>query len=249
MQPEVRENSIPVKKVLGTAVATLDMEGALQAIRVMLASGKSHLVVTADANCLVLAKDDSQFASELAQASLITADGAGVVWALKRQGVILEQKVSGVELAERLIEASAREDTRLFFLGAAPGIAQEAADRMLAKYPGAKIVGFHHGFFGPDEEGTILSEIQKANPNVLLVAMGMPKQERFLLRNFDKLPPLVGMGVGGTLDVFSGRVKRAPKIFQKLKMEWLWRSVLNPKKYQKLINLPRFMRMVNSEKR
>jgi N-acetylglucosaminyldiphosphoundecaprenol N-acetyl-beta-D-mannosaminyltransferase len=156
----------------------------------------------------------------------------------------LTERVSGVELVERLCALSPQKGYRLFFFGAAPGVAAQAAERMQAKYPGAEFVGTRNGFFTPDDLPDIIAEIRAARPDILCVALGIPKQEKFIAAHRDELGASVLIGVGGTFDVLSGTVRRAPKLFQALRIEWLWRVLSNPKKINKVMLLPRFVRLV-----
>src|SRR5207244_1279292 len=117
------------------------------------------------------------------RADLITPDGAGILWASKRQGQPVRAKVSGVDLAARCCALSAEKGWRIYFFGAAPGVAEEARARMLARHPGAQIVGFRDGFFTPEDEPRIIEEIRTAKPDILLAALGIPKQEKFIARH------------------------------------------------------------------
>ena len=152
-------------------------------------------------------------------------------------------RVAGVEIVERLCELSSDRGYRLFFLGAAPGIAEEAADKMRLKYPGCLIVGTHDGFFAPDDEPGILQHIRDSKPDVLCVALGIPKQEKWIDRRRHDLNVPVLIGVGGTLDVLSGRARRAPRWLQNMNLEWLYRLAANPRKIGKVMTLPRFVLM------
>jgi N-acetylglucosaminyldiphosphoundecaprenol N-acetyl-beta-D-mannosaminyltransferase len=169
-----------------------------------------------------------------------------VLWAARRKKQALRERVSGVEIAERVCQESAEQDYRLYFLGAAPGVAAAAADKMREKYPGACIVGCRDGFFGSDQDQSIVSEIVATGANILFVAMGIPKQEKWIQRHRDQLGCAVLIGVGGTFDVLSGQVRRAPRIMQVLRLEWLWRVLSNPRKINKVMLLPRFVRLVTT---
>jgi N-acetylglucosaminyldiphosphoundecaprenol N-acetyl-beta-D-mannosaminyltransferase len=149
-----------------------------------------------------------------------------------------------VELVRELCAKSAETGLRLYFLGAAEGVADEAAQNLCSRYPGCQIVGTHHGFFKPDQDAEIARLIGESRPDVLFVAMGIPRQEKFIMATKDIHGAKVAMGVGGSFDVYSGRVKRAPVAFQKLGLEWLWRVILNPSKISKVAALPRFVGMV-----
>ncbi len=205
-------------------------------------------IVTADANCLMLALADPAFRGVLDEAAMVTADGSGVLWALRRQGIDQKGKVSGVEIAERLVAASADQGFRIFFLGSSPGVAEMAAEKMRLKYPGCQIVGSRHGFFPASDDLLVAEEIAATQPDILFVAMGMPRQEQFILKTRDVIKATLVMGVGGTLDVMSGKLHRAPRIWQKLHLEWLYRTLQNPKKLEKVKKLPAFFWRVLRDK-
>jgi N-acetylglucosaminyldiphosphoundecaprenol N-acetyl-beta-D-mannosaminyltransferase len=133
---------------------------------------------------------------------------------------------------------------RVFFLGAAPGVAEQAAERLRLAYPGCNIVGARHGFFPSESDAVVASEIAETHPDVLFVGMGIPRQEKFIRATQDIVGARVSMGVGGSFDVFSGRVKRAPVLFQRLRMEWFWRLLQDPKKISKVKLLPKFVVLV-----
>ena len=238
------KNETPTVRILDLPIHRLDMDAALNRMDKFIASGTPHHVITADASMLVMAQDDAELRAIVANAELVTPDSAGVLWAAKRQNLPLIERVSGVEIVEKLCARSALNGCRLYFLGAAPGVAQQAADRMALKYPGCQVVGTRDGFFQPADTPALIATIKEARPHVLCVALGIPKQEKWIHANREALGVPVLIGVGGTLDVLSGTVKRAPKPFQKLRLEWLWRVLSNPKKISKVALLPRFVRLV-----
>ncbi len=128
----------------------------------------------------------------------------------------------------------------MYFLGGAPGVAEAAARNLNLKHPGCNILGCRDGFFGDLSDEAVAENIATLKPDILVVAMGMPRQELFILDTATTIGAKIGIGVGGSLDVHSGTVKRAPKLFQKLRIEWLWRLLLNPRKLEKVKNLPKF---------
>jgi len=237
----------PRVRILGIPVDRITMDQTIERLEQFVAEGTPHQVVTADSSGIVLAQSDSDFFEILQQANLVTADSVGVIWAAKRQGEPVPERVSGVDIFARLCAKSAEKGYRLFFLGAAPGVAETAAERCCLQSPGCNVVGTRHGYFPEESDEVVAQEIAAAKPDVLFVAMGMPRQEKFIRRTRDIIKAPVAIGVGGTLDVFSGRVKRAPRLVQKLKLEWLWRTLQNPKKISKAKNLPIFVKMVLSE--
>lgn len=235
--------------LLGMRIDRVTMDDALGLVAQYVRERIPRHILTADASMVVTAQDDTTFAAIAAQADLVTPDGAGILWATKRSGNPVTAKVSGVVLAERLVDLSRTAGYRVFFFGAAPGVAEEARARMLARYPGAQIVGHRDGFFTEADEPAVVAEIRAAKPDILLVALGIPKQEKFIARHKAALNVPVLIGVGGTFDVMSGTVQRAPMWMQNAGLEWLHRLAANPKKISKVALLPQFVRRVLTEKK
>lgn len=240
--------ALPVIHILDMPVHHVTMRDALETIDGFIHSGVPHHVVTADASMLVMAQQDADLRAIVGGADLITPDSEGILWASRQQGQPLSERVSGVEIVERLCERSAGHGQKLYFLGAAPGIADAAKARMEAKYPGAQIVGTRNGFFTDMDLPQVLADIRACRPDVLCVAMGIPKQEKWIAKHRETLGVPVLIGVGGTLDVLSDTVKRAPKIMRQLKLEWMWRVLKNPRKIGKVMLLPRFVLLVRANK-
>jgi N-acetylglucosaminyldiphosphoundecaprenol N-acetyl-beta-D-mannosaminyltransferase len=189
---------------------------------------------------LVAAQSDESFKEVLNQASLSLPDGIGLLWGSRVIGQPLRQRVAGVDTVERLAALSARKGYRLFFLGAASGVAQEAANRLGARYPGLQVVGTYAGSPARDEEQEILGRIGEARPDFLLVAYGAPKQEKWIHRNRRALGGVVAVGVGGSFDFLSGRAVRAPVWMQRMGLEWLHRLWREPWRWRRMLALPRF---------
>lgn len=226
----------------------MSMDDTLLKIQSWIAGTDSHLIVTADATALVIAEEKPRFREVLGKASLITADSVGILWAMKRAGCKNPHKVSGVDLVAKLVALSAQHGYRIFFLGAEPGVADRAAERFRLQHPGCNIVGTHHGYFPADSDEIVAQTIAKAKPDILFAAMGMPRQEEFILRTMPLVGAKIGMGVGGSFDVFSGKTKRAPVLLQKMRMEWAWRLMLNPSKLSKVKLLPKFVMLILKNK-
>ncbi|MBX3114965.1 MAG: WecB/TagA/CpsF family glycosyltransferase [Fimbriimonadaceae bacterium] len=229
--------------ILGVPVNASTMDETIDGFEKLILTGEPHIVVTADASGIVIAQEDPELLAIYRSASWVTADSNGVVWALRRKGIETE-RVSGVDVADRLFALSAQKGYRVFLLGSSPGVAEEAAERIRLKHPGCNIVGTRHGFFPADDDKLVAEEVAPFEPDILLVAMGIPRQEKFIAATQEIIKAKVAIGVGGTLDVMSGRVKRAPAIIQKMKLEWLWRTLLNPKKFSKAKTLPKFASLV-----
>ncbi|HEU4752731.1 MAG TPA: WecB/TagA/CpsF family glycosyltransferase [Armatimonadota bacterium] len=238
-----KPTEIPTIDLLGMKVSRVDRAEALRLLQEFIDSGEPHLVVTADASGHVIASKDPEFLRIVNErAALVTPDSTGILWAAKKLGAPLQERVSGVDLAEQLCAGSARRGYGVYFYGAAPGVAEEAAETMRQRYPGCRIVGTADGFQNsPEQQAALLADIRAKRPAVLLVAMGIPKQEKWIARHLEELRVPVCMGVGGSFDVFSGRVDRAPLWMQRRGLEWLYRLAKNPKKYAKVATLPVFV--------
>jgi N-acetylglucosaminyldiphosphoundecaprenol N-acetyl-beta-D-mannosaminyltransferase len=229
---------------LDVPISRVNSEEALAILTGFIRSGKPHMVVTADASALVAAAGDAEFHGILHAADLVTPDSTGILWAARRLGRPLPERVSGVDLAARLCELAARNGWGAFFYGAAPGVAEEAAARMQERYPGMRIAGTAHGFLSEPEQAALEERIRQSRPEILFVAMGIPRQEKWIWNRMDALGVPVSMGVGGSFDVWAGRVARAPIWMQKRGLEWLHRLWMNPRKISKVATLPRFVLMV-----
>ena len=239
----------PTGEVLGVRVSLLDMDGTVAAIDRLVAAGEPSLVATADASGLVIAREDERLRRAYESAALVTADSNGVVWALRRAGHRSVKRVSGVDVMDRLCRLSAEKGHRVFLLGAAPGVAEQAAERLRLRHPGVNIVGTRHGYFPVDDDPLVAAEVAQAKPDLLFVAMGIPRQEVFVTSTMATHGAKVSMGVGGSFDVFSGRARRAPRWVQAIKMEWLWRLILNPRKASKVMLLPKSVWLVTKKGR
>jgi N-acetylglucosaminyldiphosphoundecaprenol N-acetyl-beta-D-mannosaminyltransferase len=236
--------------VFGIPVASLSMEETLSFCDEMLAGQRPPgIVCTADTSGVVIAQQDEELKAIYNASALNTPDSQGVVWAMKRRGYPDRGRVSGVDLMDRLMALSAEKGYRVFLLGSSPGVAELAAERLRLRHPGCNIVGTRHGYFTPDDDELIAREIAEAKPDLVFAAMGIPRQEKFLHRALATTGAKLGIGVGGSIDVFSGKVKRAPKLIQRMRIEWLWRTLTNPKKIKKAACLPKFVNMELRRKR
>jgi len=229
-------------------VHAVRMEEAVRHILRFVQERVPRQVVTADSSMVVMAQQDARLREIINRADLVTPDSIGILWACRRRGIAIPERVSGVDLVGRLAEVSAQTGLRLYLLGAKPGVAEEAARRLEATCPGVHIAGTRHGYFSAGEEEQIVEQVRDAAPDVLCVALGIPKQEIWIDRYRAILNVPVSIGVGGTFDVLSGRVKRAPLWMQRVGMEWLWRVGHNPRKITKVMLLPRFAWMVLTNK-
>lgn len=235
--------------ILGMPIDRLTMDETMARIHEFITGDRPRLIVTADSSGIVQAQTDPVLRQLYLEADLVTPDSAGIVWAARRYGGAIPGRVSGVDLVDRVCAASADRGYRIFFLGAAPGVAELAAERMRLVHPGCNIVGARHGYFPEESDAVVAQEVAQAKPDVLFVAMGIPRQEKFIRATQHIIRAKVSMGVGGSFDVFSGKTRRAPAILQRLHLEWMWRLILNPTKLAKVKLLPRFVWLVLKDRR
>lgn len=213
------------------------MAQALDILRGYLKTDRFHLVVTIGSEMIVRAQTDHEFREAVRGAALVVPDSIGAVLAARYGGFPVRERVTGVELTQKMAQQMGPA-LRVFLLGGAPGVAETAAQRLLSVGPGIHIAGTHDGYFKDDAE--IVDKVKASGANVLLVALGFPRQELWLTRHGAACGVQVGIGVGGTLDVLSGRVQRAPRVFQKLGLEWFYRLTLQPSRWRRMLALPKF---------
>lgn len=233
--------------VLGVPIQLLRRSEAVALIAGWLKERGTHLVFTPNAEIIARAQTHPALKDALSGADLTVADGIGVVWAARLLGKPAPERIPGIDLLQDLLALAAQEGYGVFFLGGRPGVAEEAARRLQERWPALRVVGTRHGYFSAAEEPEILAEIKAAAPHILVVALGAPKQELWLTRHRQELPGCVALGVGGSLDVLAGRVRRAPATFRRLGLEWLYRLLAQPSRLGRAALLPRFVLAVLRE--
>ena len=229
-------------RLWGVPLARLSLAGAVEQLERWLEAGRQATVATPDTTAVMRAGRDSWLAEAYRRADLVTADGIGLVWASRLLGVPLPERVTGIDMIEELCRRVAVRGYTIFLLGARPGVAEEAGKRLEKKFPGIRIVGTHHGFFGDDKEA--IDQINICSPDILLVGLGVPRQELWMSSNRDKVEAKLLIGVGGSFDVLSGRLPRAPLPLQQLGLEWLYRLTLQPWRVRRALVIPSFLLQV-----
>lgn len=227
--------------ILGCPVDVLTMATAVERISQCIAQEQPCQVVTANAEILYAAHSDPGLFLTLHDAALVTADGMGVLLAARILGQSLPERVAGVDLVHSLAQQGERAGWRFYLLGAKPEVLAAAQEQLEMLYPGLQIVGSHHGYFAPEDNETIIENIRMSQPEILLVAMGAPKQDKWLHDYLSKTGAIVGIGVGGTFDILAGTAKRAPLWMQRLGLEWLFRLWQQPSRWRRTLALPRFV--------
>lgn len=231
-------------ELLGAGIDPLTLREAVDRVAALVARGGTHQVVTLNPEYLYRAQKEPDLLDIVREASLVTADGVGILWAASVHGYSLPERVTGIDLLVALCARAAAEGWRVFFLGGRPGVAAAAANRLREQYPGLMVVGVHHGYFAEDEEATVLGKIKATAPQLLFVGLGAPKQERWIYKHRGELQNVVAMGVGGSFDVLSGRAKRAPEWMRRRGLEWLGRLLYEPRRWRRMLILPRFALLV-----
>jgi len=265
-------------KLFHVGIDRVDTKNVIDRIEEYILSRQSHLVVTPDTLAILRAQKDVEYYNIIQEASLVTPDGAGILWATTTLEYPLKERVTGIDIIQGICKLAVEKNYSIYLLGAAPGIAKEASFKLIEKYPGLKIAGSHHGYFEAysllekpfshkaekitdssanssvveekidrdNEEIKIMQEINDKKPDILLVGMGVPRQEKWIARNIKSklLHVPVCMGIGGSFDVLSGKIPRAPLWMQKHGMEWVYRFIKQPKRAFNTIALFYFMGLV-----
>ena len=228
-------------EILHNPVDVLTMSEALQRVAAALEAKQPYQVVTANAEILYNAAQSPALGQVLQEAGLITADGMGVLLAARILGKRLPERVSGVELVHALAKRGAREGWSFYLLGAKEEVLDAAARRLQTLYPGLILAGSHHGYFSPKENSHIVADIKASSAQIVLAAMGAPRQDLWLREHLVATGATVGVGVGGTFDILAGTVKRAPLWMQRSGLEWFFRLTQEPGRIGRMLVLPRFV--------
>ena len=225
--------------VMGVGFDSLTMEEAIDRAKTLMAERRSAYVVTPNPEIVMVCRAQPEAMRAVRAADLVLPDGVGVVYGARILGTPLKSKLPGIDFAQGLMADMAQAGKRVFLLGSKPGVAETAAQRLSERYPGLVIAGTHDGYFKDD--APVIEAVNAAEPDLLLVCLGAPKQELWMQRNQKQLCVGLMAGLGGSLDVFAGNVKRAPKAFQRLGLEWLYRLLKEPKRIGRMMKLPKFL--------
>jgi N-acetylglucosaminyldiphosphoundecaprenol N-acetyl-beta-D-mannosaminyltransferase len=242
---------LPDKKlILGVGVHPVTLSQTMEGIAAWIASARHRLrsadlltrvVVTLNVEILYQAQTDAVLLELLQEADLVVPDGHGVVWAGRRCGHQLPERVTGIDLLQALATQGAEHHWRIYLLGSSPGVAARAGSNLSRGYPGLEIAGSDHGYFSEAEEEAVVKRIKEASADILFVGLGSPKQEFFIRRHDHELGSTVAIGVGGSFDVLAGLLKRAPRIYQMLHIEWVYRVIQEPARWRRIMVLPLFV--------
>lgn len=230
--------------ILGVDIDNITAAAALEKSKKLLNQEGVSKIFTPNPEIIMAARADEEFCKILNQADLCTPDGIGVVYGAKILKTPLQERVAGFDLACGLLKHIAESGEGVFLFGAKPGVAERAAEKLKETYSGLVVSGTHDGYFKEEEEAEIVRQINDSGAKLLLVCLGAPKQERWIAAHQAELKVRLCMGVGGALDVFAGEVKRAPKLFIRLNLEWLYRLLKQPSRIGRFMALPKFIIIV-----
>jgi N-acetylglucosaminyldiphosphoundecaprenol N-acetyl-beta-D-mannosaminyltransferase len=227
--------------ILGVPIHDVTTEETLALIDQFVRAGVPRQICTVNPEFIMLAQKDKEFKQILDRSVLNLPDGIGVVWAAQRLGQPVRERVAGSDLVGMIADRAQTTGWRIFLLGAAEGVAEQAAIELNKRYPLTHIVGAYAGSPRPEDEADIAAQIRSSGANVLLVAYGAPKQDKWIARNLERTGVAVAMGIGGSLDFIVGTQQRAPRWMQRVGLEWLYRLIREPWRWRRQLALPRFV--------
>ncbi len=227
--------------ILGCYIHKVTMEQALECIDEFIEQRQSAQIVTLNAEIVYQGTKNERLREVINQAALVTPDGIGVIWASKIIGQSFSERVTGIDLLLTVCALAKLKQWRLYLLGAAPGVAEIAKQRLIERNPGLIICGLNDGYFSEKEIPGIIADIRASRPDIIAVGLGAPKQEFWIQEHKDELEVPVLIGVGGSLDVIAGIKKRAPQWAIKLNLEWMYRLLKEPSRFKRQLALPLFM--------
>lgn len=225
--------------ILGTMFHNVTRSEAADILVELLQGQKKASVFTPNPEIVIEAYNDESFRDILNESDLTVADGIGVVIGSKLIGKPLKERVAGYDLLHEVFAKLSKTGHRIYFFGAAPTVADLAKEKMCALYPGLKVVGVHDGYFSDDNE--VIEAINATKPDLVIVGLGAPKQEKWIYAHKNAIDAKVFYGCGGSFDAMAGVVKRAPKLFIKLNLEWFYRLIKQPKRAKRMLRLPLFL--------
>jgi N-acetylglucosaminyldiphosphoundecaprenol N-acetyl-beta-D-mannosaminyltransferase len=235
--------------IMGVRIDNLSMNEVLKIAEEKIEKNEQYIIYTPNTEFIMMCQKDEEFLNLMNESDINIPDGIGLIYAGKIKKHPLKEKVGGYDLSVNLLKMANDKGLKLYVVGGKPGVAEAAMENVREKYPGIKIVGAQHGYFkgthlgkkGHEEELAVIEDINKHQPHILFVGFGAKKQELWIEYNKDLINANVIIGNGGTLDGLAGIVKRAPDIFIKLGLEWLYRLMKEPKRIKRQIVLPVFM--------
>lgn len=246
-----RQEKMKLEEILGTKINLATREEAERAISEKLRGSISTKIFTPNTEIIFKCHKDSSLRETVNSADLLFPDGSGVIFASKMLKLGYTERITGIDLGEYILSEADKNKLRVFLLGGKDGVANKAIEKLSERFPNTVFCGSNHGYFQKEgyENQKVLELINKTSPDIIFVCFGFPLQEKWINDNLSDLPSVrMAVGLGGSLDVWSQKVKRAPKLMQRLFLEWLWRMILQPRRIVFLTVIPRFLSAVFIER-
>ena len=232
--------------ILGVAFDALTLGEAEERADALLCSGAGGYIVTANPEIVLRCREDAAYAAAVNGAKLVLADGVGDLCAARILGTPLPGRVAGADLVPRLLARLAERGGSVFLYGARPGVAERAGESLQSACPGLRIAGTENGYIS--DETALLEALEREKPDLLLLGLGAPRQELWMAENRQRTSAVM-IGVGGLLDVFAGDIPRAPETWQRLGLEWLYRLLREPRRFKRVIRLPKILFLALRERK
>jgi len=226
--------------ILGVSIDVINVEDACERARMFAVGDRFRYIFTPNPEIIMLAQDDEEFKRTLNSADMIVPDGIGVVIASSFYSQKLPERVPGFDIMADLLAWGASRGWKFYFLGGKPGVVERAKANVEKVYPNINVVGIHNGYFDEQKEEEIIAHINLCSPNIILVGMGAPLQEKWIFKNRKKVNARLAIGVGGALDILAGKAKRAPELFTRFGLEWLYRLLKEPSRLKRMPVIPIF---------
>lgn len=233
--------------ILGIPFIQTTMKDFISLLQQRITAEQKTFVITANPEIVMKANNEEEYMNIIKRATYVTADGIGIVKAAKLLGSSLPERVTGYDMMVHLLELANEHHYRVYFLGAEEDVLERALNNVKTEYPNITIAGSHHGFFDW-ESNKIPAEINLTEPDLVFVALGVPRQERWIDEHIGKFQKGIFIGVGGSFDVLAGAVERAPERWQKMNLEWLYRLLKQPSRWRRMLALPHFAMKVCAQK-
>lgn len=232
--------------ILGVPFDDVSMVDAVETAIKWIEQRKGCYVVTPNPEIVMMARENDELKETIENAAYVLPDGIGIIYGAKILGNPLKERVPGIDFASGVMEKLANRNGSVYLLGAKPGVAEKAGENLQRFFPGLIIAGAHDGYF--QDDALIVEDINRLKPDLLLVCLGFPKQEFWMRDHANSLDVGLMAGLGGSLDVFAGVVQRAPVMWQRLGLEWLYRLLKEPSRLRRMMKLPQFLVCVIKER-
>jgi N-acetylglucosaminyldiphosphoundecaprenol N-acetyl-beta-D-mannosaminyltransferase len=235
--------------LFGVPLHPYSMDETVERVERLIATGGAHQHIVLNAAKVVQLRDDPALGDIVRSCSIVNADGQSIVWAARMLGIPVPERVTGIDLMDRLLDRAEQLGWSVYFLGATDEVVRQVVEIQQMERPALRIAGSRNGFWRPEDEAEVVAQVAAAKPTVLLVAIPSPRKERFLAQHLDALGATFAMGVGGSFDVVAGVTRRAPKWMQRAGLEWCYRLLQEPRRMLRryLVGNTRFVLLTFAE--